>query len=651
VPPRGLPGNANLEQLKNGAKSLQRAVRAGDLGAAEVVNEFHPRLAIARSGSPELAGFTRADALLVVARRFGFPSWAKLKAHLELVERYARSPHQQPVGEPLTDDQSVIDEFLRLACLTYGDDDPDRFRRAELLLREHDWLARASIHTIAATGEVGGARELLDRDPSQASLPGGPHGWEPLLYLTYSRVPLGPGRSGVAVARLLLEHGADPNAGYLWEGLIPPFTALTGALGGGGDLPKHEEELTLARLLLQAGADANDGQALYNQGWGPSPGEDWLQLLFEFGLGTGDGGPWRRLLGDRQDSPPKMLEDLLIAAASHGLTDRVRRLLARGVDPEGREITHPIYEGRSPVEEAALNGHLDIVSLLVDAGASWEHDQVDELVATAMAGNRDTVERMLAADPGVRQRAIERCPDQLVRAAEQNRYDAVALLIELGFDVNARSRTAPLHEAAMRGNLPVIRLLLDHGADPNIHDTGYDATPAGWAEHHDQREAQQLLEALDQAAPIPLRDEVDPTIPTTETGTAMRTVTAAFTAISEGRFDEFGSMLAAEIDWQGLAEEHGEIPRCRGRDQALDRMRIGLLANREVSVSAFLEEGDRVLAHVHGVAGDELGPPERFLVAEVHDGQITNLRAYATEPEAHDALHAGSPPDYRLRNV
>ena len=81
----------------------------------------------------------------------------------------------------------------------------------------------------------------------------------------------------------------------------------------------------------------------------------------------------------------------------------------------------------------------------------------------------------------------------------------------------------------------------------------------------------------------------------------MRTVTAAFTAVSEGRFDELGSLLAAEIDWQGLADEDGQIPRCRGRDQALERMRIGLLANSEVSVSAFVEEGDRVIAHVHRV--------------------------------------------------
>ena len=120
-----------------------------------------------------------------------------------------------------------------------------------------------------------------------------------------------------------------------------------------------------------------------------SAGEEWLELLFEFGLGSGDGGPWRRRFGERQDSPQKMVEDLLIAAAKHGLTDRVRRLLARGVDPRGGEIKHPIYQGRSPVQEAALNGHMDIVAMLVDAGATWEHDEVDELIATAMSGDRD----------------------------------------------------------------------------------------------------------------------------------------------------------------------------------------------------------------------------------------------------------------------
>ena len=93
MPPRGLPGNANLEQLKNGAKSFARAVRSGDAGAAEVVREFHPRLADAEPGSPELKEFTHADALLVVARRFDFESWPKLKSFLESTQELARSPH------------------------------------------------------------------------------------------------------------------------------------------------------------------------------------------------------------------------------------------------------------------------------------------------------------------------------------------------------------------------------------------------------------------------------------------------------------------------------------------------------------------------------------------------------------------------------
>jgi ankyrin repeat protein len=430
---------------------------------------------------------------------------------------------------------------------------------------------------------------------------------------------------------------------------------LTGALGGGGTIPKHPQELALARLLLEAGADPNDGQALYNQGWGESAGEEWLELLFEFGLGSGDGGPWRRRFGERQDSPRKMLEDLLIAAAKHGFTDRVRRLLARGVDPRGELIEHPIYRGRSPVQEAALNGHMDIVQILVEAGAVWEHDQVDELIATAMSGDRDAVQQLLATDAGLRERAIERSPDQLVRAAEQDSYDAVALLIELGFDVNARPRTAPLHEAAMRGNLPVIRLLLEHGADPNLRDTGYNATPAGWAEHHEQPEALALLAPLEEPKIRTLEDPADavprasdlaraggPVVP----GAAMRTVAAAFTAVSERRFDDLAELVAPDIDWRGIAEPDGSIPRCTTREQAIERMQVGLLARGQVSVSAFVEEGNRVLAHVHHI-GEDTGPPqdeeqlpraERFVVAEVQDGLIVGMSGYAAEDEARAAL-------------
>jgi ankyrin repeat protein len=505
VPPRGLPGNANLEQLKNGAKSFQRAVRAGDAGAAEVVREFHPRLAHAQPGSPELAGFTRADAQLVIARSFNFPSWPRLKDYLETVKAYARSPHEQPVGGPVTEARERADEFLRLACLNYGEDDPARRKRAAALLSAHPDLASHSIHTAAATGDADAVRAFLKRDPSLANAQGGPFDWAPILYVAYARVddrPLSP--ASVEVARVLLDAGADPNAGYLWEGLSPPFTALTGALGSTGeDSPEDEHGLELARLLLERGADPNDSQAIYNHSAVPHDG--WIELLLEFGLGTGDGGPWHKRLAPALESPREMIEDALKAAAGNGSAHRVRLLLEHGADPNGYGTRHPIYHGRASLEEAAMHGHPEIVAMLEQAGARNALDDVDVFICVATAGDRTRAEAMLRDDPGLRDQAIARRPEQVVRAAAANRVDAVALLIELGFDVNALDRTTPLHivalhEAARLGNMEMIRLLVEHGADPNVRDSGYDATPAGWAEHFEKPEARDYLRALEDPA-------------------------------------------------------------------------------------------------------------------------------------------------------
>ncbi len=505
VPPRGLPGNANLEQLKNGARSFQRAVRAGDAGAAEVVREFHPRLAQATPGSHELAAFKLADAQLVVARSFGFASWAKMKAYIELTRRYSRSPAAQPVGEATADagEHALHDEFLRLACLNYGNDDPARWAKARELLISHPELATATIHTIAAVGDAAAARVLLERDPEAANRQGGPYDWEPLLYLTYARLgPTGPGRDALETARVLLDHGADPNAGYLWEGLSPPFTALTGAFGSGeGDPPAHPDELALARLLLEAGADPNDEQTLYNRHWDAD--DRWLALLFEFGLGTGDGGRWHRLLQAVHATPRQMVDEQLLAAARSGFAGHVRLLLDHGADPEARGTKNQRYEARTPREEAMLRGHRECAEMLRAAGANSGAAPLYAFMEAATSGDRDEVQRLLANDPTLTEHAMEQYPDQLVRAAQRNSVEGVALLIDLGFDVNATNRidryreSAPLHEAAAEGHLEVIEVLLAHGADPNLEDNSYNSTPAGWAENFGHTEAQQYLAKLE----------------------------------------------------------------------------------------------------------------------------------------------------------
>jgi ankyrin repeat protein len=274
----------------------------------------------------------------------------------------------------------------------------------------------------------------------------------------------------LAVARLLLDAGADPAAGVLWEGLVPPFTALTGAFGRGeGDPPPHPDALALARLLLEAGADPNDAQTVYNTHWHPD--DAWLELLLEFGFGTGDGGVWRARLGDAHPTPRETAEDCLMWAAHHGFAHRVELLLDAGVDPDGRGGRHPVLEGRTALETAVARGHADVASLLRAAGATDPQlGESQRIEAAYMAG--DTT---VTAPPP---------PGLLARAAEAGKLAAVALLLERGADPNELpGRGTALHEAALRGDRALVDLLLAAGADPAIRDREFDADAAGWAAH------------------------------------------------------------------------------------------------------------------------------------------------------------------------
>jgi ankyrin repeat protein len=74
------------------------------------------------------------------------------------------------------------------------------------------------------------------------------------------------------------------------------------------------------------------------------------------------------------------------------------------------------------------------------------------------------------------------------------------LLTELGFDVNATTRyphqQAALHGAAFRGDLAMVKYLIDHGADPGVEDCSYHATPLGWAERFHHQAVAEYLSGL-----------------------------------------------------------------------------------------------------------------------------------------------------------
>ncbi|MGW5363534.1 ankyrin repeat domain-containing protein [Actinopolymorpha pittospori] len=372
MPTRPLPDNPSLEHLKNQAKSLQRGVRAGDPAATAMLAEFFPRDADAPARAEAGGdGCSLTEAQVVIARSYGFASWARLRGHLDVVATYSRWP--KPVDDlPESrsgDPEALADHFLNLVTLSYTKDTPERAVHGGRLLAARPEIANVGAHTLAAVGDVAGLRELLRRDPEAARRSGGPFDWEPLLYLCYSRFAAqATGGDPVAAAGLLLEAGADPNAGYLWRGLTSPFTALAGAFGGGEQWQApHEESLELARALLAAGADPNDNQTLYNRMFAPA--NDHLELLFQFGLGTDVDSPWRARLGHTYPSPTGMVEEQLRWAAAHGMVERVRLLLAHGVDPDGRGY-HPAYGDRTALALALGSGHREVARELVRAGAT-----------------------------------------------------------------------------------------------------------------------------------------------------------------------------------------------------------------------------------------------------------------------------------------
>ncbi|MFC6023087.1 ankyrin repeat domain-containing protein [Plantactinospora solaniradicis] len=462
-----LPADPNLEQLRHRARALQRAVRAGDPAALARVAEHHPAGVPAE---PARAGFPRNAAQLVIAREYGFAGWPRLKRHLDVVTRHRRDP------DPAPPPGDAAAEFCRLACLNYDDDGPRRWAEARRLLAERPDLTSGNIWAAAAAAEPVTVARLLAGAPELAGQDGPPYGWTPLCYLAYSRLdPAVPAEPVLATARLLLDAGADPNAGFLWHGLPTPFTVLTGVFGEGeqgpGRQPRHPHSLALARLLLRAGADPNDGQALYNRMFGPD--DDHLVVLFEFGLGSGDGGPWRQRLGPMVDPPAVLLHRQLDWAAAHGFADRVRLLLRHGVDART-----PPAGGRTPVEVAAAHGHAEVVEVLVGSGVPRPVLRgVDALVAAVLAGDRRRVAGLLAA-------AVAGHPALLLRAADTGRPEAVELAAELGFEPDATVDGATaLHWAAWRGHLEVARRLVRMGADLGRRDDRYHGTPEDWAGH------------------------------------------------------------------------------------------------------------------------------------------------------------------------
>ena len=234
-------------------------------------------------------------------------------------------------------------------------------------------------------------------------------------------------------------------------------------------LAAKEGNLDVAQRLIELGANLDARTRV-----GPTP--DFVPPCKGTGCGSEGVGINRGGLPDRGRRDPALggMTPLLYASRD-GLTDMAVLLVAAGADLELAEAN-----GIGPLLMSLLNGHLDVARVLVGAGADRNADDFwgrTPLWAAVEHRNLDMNNRD-QDDP--QDNGIDREPY----------YDFIAYLLDEGVDVNAQTRevfpqrrfiyslgdvswvdftgqTAFLR-AALSGDISVMRLLLEHGADPNL---------------------------------------------------------------------------------------------------------------------------------------------------------------------------------------
>lgn len=439
------------------------------------------------------------DAQFVLAREQGFASWPKLKAYAEpssrsrhtrlfvadlawitdrvhglLHARYSAGPaalEQIREWHPQFSDRN--DEEIRQAPFTEDD--------ARLVYaREHgfetwdDLTTRVSLlasNTAAATSEpfmaafaalqsadVAGFEALLRSNPRLAGERG--TNGNTLLNLAVSFAAKADWKGGMSPIEALLAAGSDVN-----EGNDRGWTPLHQAA--------YANKPEIAASLIEKGA-ALDAEA---HGAGGTP----LIVALFWGHHEVAG-----LLSRHLVTPGN-----LRAAAGLGIPELVDACFK-----SDRALT---------AEACAARGFYRPHSGFPDWQPSTDPQEVldEALVWACKSGRLLVLERLVRA--GARLNADPYRGTPLIWAAVCNRTETVAWLLDHGANINHKGTfgglthgqgITALHLAAQYGHMPVLKLLIDRGADRSIKDDLYQSTAEGGAAYFGQNEVRDYLRSL-----------------------------------------------------------------------------------------------------------------------------------------------------------
>ena len=482
TPKQRLP-HSKLDDQKKEAKRWLRALRRNDLEARTRLSSVYPN-------APDNPGLRDVQHALAMER--GFPGWTALKKH---IEDQALNQLEIPAstGTELT---GLVNLFLEYACadpiLNNGPAAHARRERAALrILTRHPEIARFNIHTAVVCGDLVEVERILKRHPEAAVEPGGPQRrrhlpereklWTPLLHLCYGRLPTpAAGNNAVAIARVLLDRGADAND-YFEVGSHPcRYTTLCGAAGEGeDDGPPHPHKEALARLLLERGAEPYDIQVMYdihfhgNVLW-------FLELMYEFSVKAGRQADWKdpnwsMLSMGNYGSGARWHLEIAVKKNDIKLAEWV---LTHGASANKGPADDPRFSQVTLYEAAMSQGFTEMADLLARYGAvrsaSIGLEGVEAFTQACLRLDREEARVQLAEHPEYLESHVP-----IFAAARLDRADVVEFLLDLGtsIEIEDESKQRPLHEAAGHDSINAARLLIERGAELEPVETNWNNTP------------------------------------------------------------------------------------------------------------------------------------------------------------------------------
>lgn len=434
----------------------------------------------------------------------------------------------------------LLTAFIQAACVPReSGHSSGTLIEAQALLAANPDLANRSIQTAAILGDEGEVRRRLALDPGDATVKGGPYGWDALTHLCFSRYLQHEGarRPGfVGAARALLDHGASANTGW-FETNHQPRPEWESVLYGAAGVAHHAE---LTRLLLERGADPNDGEVVYHtpEGWDNAA----LKVLVGTGKLTADSlatillrkTDWHDYEGVKwlleQGVDPNVRTSwgktaLHNALLSDNDLEIVEVLLDHGADAGvlgGRPDVHRSAFGLSSVALAAWRGRGDVLECFARRGVPIELEGVARLIAACARNDGAEAHALAAKEPRLVDELRAAGGRLLALFAGNGNTEGVRQLLDLGVPVGAvfeegegyfdvAPGSTALHVAAWRARTATVKLLIARGAPIDARD-GRGRTALGlavracvdsyWAERRSPESVRALLEAGASAAGV-----------------------------------------------------------------------------------------------------------------------------------------------------